>query len=537
MPDVFDPIYPFISITSLKFIHQFKTIKMKPLEKRKTRVAILLSLSLLMISAFSYAQQNKNTLFLEADKAMLNAKSMQADLLVPTEYNKGVENYKDAEKHYADKKGVEKIEESLVEAVNHFNRSADFSVSAKLVFANSLNARSDALSAGADKFAKEIWNEAEKTFNKAAEELEKGDRDDSYEYSTEAIEMYRKAELSSIKTDLLDETRVLLEKADDMKVDRNAPKTIKKAESLLAETEKELETNRYDMDYPRILAKQAKYEAMHAIFLDNTISEFDDRDMEMEDVILKYEAPLISIAEKMGFVAQFHEGIENAEQEIIKHVSELQKNNKMLMAENLEKGNAILHLESTVALLKKQNLALNSEFNDEINKRTDVMKSQILEFENEKALLAAIIDKQTMLNHQFDEVYLIFDSTEASVFRSGDEIVVSMHGFGFETGKSEITPKNFDLLTKVQNAIKIFPNSNVIVEGYTDSFGGDASNLVLSQKRSDAVTQYLNANSDTPGNNKISSVGYGENNPVANNETAEGRKQNRRIDIKIQPAM
>lgn len=70
-----------------------------------------------------------------------------------------------------------------------------------------------------------------------------------------------------------------------------------------------------------------------------------------------------------------------------------------------------------------------------------------------------------------------------------------------------------------------------------DSFGGDVSNLVISQKRSDAVTQYLNANWDTPGNNKISSMGYGENNPVPNNETAEGRKQNRRIDIKIQPAM
>ncbi|MDI3521413.1 MAG: OmpA-OmpF porin, family [Anaerophaga sp.] len=510
---------------------------MKTIKKRKTMVAGLLCLSLLMISTFSYAQQTKNTLFMEANKAMLHAKLVQADLLVPTEYNKGVESYKEAQKHYADKKGVKKIEESLVEAVNHFNRSADFSVSAKLVFANSLDARSDALSAGADKFAKETWSEAEEVFNKATKELEKGDRDNSYKYSTEAIELYRKAELASIKTNLLDETRALLERADDMKVDRNAPKTIKKAESLLAETERELETNRYDMDYPRILAKQAKYEASHAIFLNKTISDMDDRDMEMEDVILKYETPLIRIAEQLGFVAQFHEGIENPENQIIKHISGLQKDNKMLMAENLDNENAIRHLKSTVDLLKKENLALSSEVNNEINKRTDDMIAQSREFEKEKAKLAAKIAKQTKLNQQFEEVYLIFDSSEASVFRSEDEIVIRMHGFGFETGKSEITPKNFDLLTKVQNAIKIFPKCNVIVEGYTDSFGGDASNLVLSQKRSDAVTQYLNANSDAPGISKISSVGYGENNPVANNETAEGRKQNRRIDIKIQPVM
>ncbi|PWD98288.1 OmpA family protein [Marinilabilia rubra] len=510
---------------------------MKAIEKIKANVAILLCLSLLMISALSYAQQTKSTLFKKADKAMLDAKFARADLLVPDEYNKGIEYYRQAEKHFADQKSVEKIEESLVEAVNHFNRSATFSVSAKSVFASSLDARSDALSAGADRSAKKMWKEAEDVFNRAARELEKGDRDDSYKYSTEAVELYRKAELTSIKTDLLDETRVLLEKADDNNVDRNAPKTLKKAETLLAETERELETNRYDMDYPRTLAKQAKYESQHAIALDKTISEIDDRDMKMEDVILQYELPLVRIAEKAGFVAQFHNGIEKPEQEIIGYISELQLDNQMIIAENIAIKNEIKNLKTTVELLKSENLALNTEFNEEIDKRTDEMKSQMMEFENEKAKLDAKIDKQTKLNQQFENVYLIFDKSEASVFRSGDEIVIRLHGFGFETGKSEITPTNFDLLTKVQNAIKIFPESSVIVEGYTDSFGGDASNLMLSQKRSDAVTQYLNANSDIEEISRISSVGYGEINPVANNETAEGRRQNRRIDIKILPEM
>ncbi|MFO7938721.1 MAG: OmpA family protein [Bacteroidales bacterium] len=504
---------------------------------RKNSVALLWCLSLLMISTISYGQQTKSTLFRQADKAMLNAKEMQANLLVPTEYNKGMDNYKDAENYYADKKGVEKIESSLTEAANHFNRAADFSVSAKLIFATTLNARADALSAGADRVAKEMWVEAEETFNKAAKELEKGDRDDSYKYATEAIEIYRQAELSSIKRDLLDETRALLKKADEMNVHRKAPKTINKAKSLLAETEKELETNRYDMDYPRILAKQAKYEARHAIYLNNTISQIDDRDMEMEEVILNYEMPLIKIAEKVGFVAQFYEGNEKPEQKIIMHIMELQRQNQLLITENFEKKNEIRHLQSTVGLLKEENIALNNEFRNEIEERSDAMKSKTSEFEEEKALLAARIAKQTKLNNQFETVYAIFDSTEASVFRSGDEIIIRLHGFGFDVGKSEIKPVNFDLLTKVQDAIKVFPQSDVVIEGYTDSFGSDEANMILSQKRSDAVTQYLNANSDTPRKSKITSKGYGENNPVANNETKEGRRQNRRIDIKIQPAI
>jgi outer membrane protein OmpA-like peptidoglycan-associated protein len=63
-----------------------------------------------------------------------------------------------------------------------------------------------------------------------------------------------------------------------------------------------------------------------------------------------------------------------------------------------------------------------------------------------------------------------------------------MQGFGFDVGKSNIKPEYFSMLTKLQNAIGIFPGSKVVVEGYTDSFGGDASNLKLSQERSDAVT-------------------------------------------------
>ncbi|MGM0498166.1 MAG: OmpA family protein [Bacteroidota bacterium] len=511
---------------------------MKTFKKRTKHAVIFLCLSsFLMISTLGYAQQTKNTLFTKADKAMHHAKQMQADILVPLAYAEGVESYQEAEKDFRKNKDVDRVEASLAEAVNYFNRSVDYSASAKIVFANTLNARGDAYSSGANIFAKKMWQNAEEAFNNAAEQLEKGDKDDSYKYSKEAMEMYRKAELTSIKTDLLDETRVLLKKADDMNVDRNAPKTLKKASSLLAETEKELESNRYDMDYPRILAKQARYEAKHAIYLNSAISEIDDKDLEMEDVILYYEAPLTRIAEKMDMVARFDEGVEQPENEIINYVVNLQRENRNLGAENMVKENRIQHLESNIALLRNESQALKSELKNESKMRSEAMMSQMKEFENERAILDAKIANQEKLDNQFEKVNRLFNSAEATVIRSENKVIIRMHGFGFDIGKSEIKPENFDLLTKVQDAIRIFPGSAVVIEGYTDSFGGDASNLKLSQNRSDAVTKYLNANSETPGSYNLSSVGYGENNPVANNETKEGRRQNRRIDVIIQPTL
>ena len=291
---------------------------------------------------------------------------MQADILSPIEYEKAIYYYQNAEKKFDKEKGIGKIEELLNEAVKYFNRSADFSATAKLVFTNSLNAREDALSAGANLYAKELWSDAEKQFREAAEQLEKGDKDDAYKESAKAVAIYRKAELSAIKTDLLDETRALLKKADDMKVDDKAPKTLEKAKKLLAETEKELETNRYDMDYPRILAKQAKYEANHAIFLYNMIKTIENKDQELEDVILSLEMPVIAIAEVSGFVAQFDQGFDKPKDEIINYVTDLQRKNVLLSTKNTEQNYLISQKDNNINVLIKERDALNNEFKMEI---------------------------------------------------------------------------------------------------------------------------------------------------------------------------
>ncbi|MBN1250870.1 MAG: hypothetical protein JXA16_01960, partial [Bacteroidales bacterium] len=338
---------------------------MKNLLRTKTKIAVVFFLAILIAGTHGYAQQTKSAIFKQANEAMQNAKAMKADILAPSEYAKALSYYQDAEKYFEKEKGIEKVEESLTEAVNYFKRSINFCYSAKIVFANSLNAREDALSAGADIYAKELWLEAEEQFIKAVEQLEKGDRDDSYKESVEAIEIYREAELSAIKTNLLDETRALLKKADDMDVDKKAPKTLEKAKLLLLETEKELETNRYDMDYPRILAKQAKYEAKHAIFLYNTIKKIEDENLEMEDVILNLEKPLINIAEEVGFVAQFDEGFDKPENKIIIYVNDLQNKNVTQIMENSQQDYLIYQLQANIEVLKKERNALNNEFKTE----------------------------------------------------------------------------------------------------------------------------------------------------------------------------
>ncbi len=112
-------------------------------------------------------------------------------------------------------------------------------------------------------------------------------------------------------------------------------------------------------------------------------------------------------------------------------------------------------------------------------------------------------------------------------------------GILFTTGKSVLSKDAMTNLTQFTNdVLKAFPDCDVAIQGYTDNTGFKNStpeesfqkNLKLSQERADAVKAFLLAQGADVAQIK-SSVGYGENNPVADNSTAAGKAQNRRVEI------
>jgi len=105
----------------------------------------------------------------------------------------------------------------------------------------------------------------------------------------------------------------------------------------------------------------------------------------------------------------------------------------------------------------------------------------------------------------------------------------------FVTGKSELLPAAQDQLDQVAKALKDQGDLKpMVVEGYTDSVGSDQANLKLSKERAEAVRSYL-ISKGVPAD-KITAVGKGKANPVASNDTPEGRANNRRVEIVVQGA-
>ncbi|WP_445115085.1 OmpA family protein [Acinetobacter sp. WZC-1] len=101
----------------------------------------------------------------------------------------------------------------------------------------------------------------------------------------------------------------------------------------------------------------------------------------------------------------------------------------------------------------------------------------------------------------------------------------------FDTNKSSIKPNFYTTLNKVAQTLTEDNKSAILVTGYTDSTGNDSINIPLSQARAQAVANYL-AGQGVPGG-RINAQGHGAENPVADNNTASGREQNRRVEISI----
>lgn len=111
-------------------------------------------------------------------------------------------------------------------------------------------------------------------------------------------------------------------------------------------------------------------------------------------------------------------------------------------------------------------------------------------------------------------------------------MVLTLGDVLFDTGKATLKPGANSTLARLSTYLKQSPESNVVIEGHTDNVGSNEYNTELSQRRAQAVQdELLNQGANAQ---QITAVGKGEDYPVAGNDTAAGRQQNRRVEVIIQ---
>lgn len=120
------------------------------------------------------------------------------------------------------------------------------------------------------------------------------------------------------------------------------------------------------------------------------------------------------------------------------------------------------------------------------------------------------------------------------VAREGNDIHLIMPGdITFATNSADLNSQFFEVLDSVVLVLQEYKSTLVTVAGYTDSTGSADYNQKLSERRASTVAMYLNGHGVVK--ERLAAVGYGKQNPVAGNDTSQGRAKNRRVEIKLEP--
>jgi len=124
------------------------------------------------------------------------------------------------------------------------------------------------------------------------------------------------------------------------------------------------------------------------------------------------------------------------------------------------------------------------------------------------------------------------DLEGAKIERIGEGIKITFDsGLLFDVNKAELKQASKDNLTKLAGILNKYPDTEILLEGHTDSTGSEEWNLELSKLRAQSVENYLAGKQVME--SRFTDMGYGESQPIASNETAAGRSANRRVEVAI----
>ena len=430
----------------------------------------------------------------QLNSLLSNARKDQVNVLSPTLFAQAEMYYKKAKTALDKNNEISSILETVAYGRVRLEKAQEVTHLSKTVLPEVIKARNAARKVGAPGLGKE-YDKVENNFLRLTKAIENDDLRWAQNNSKEVLNGYDRLELKVIKKNILSEINELIRKAKKAGAKKKFPQIFDFTVKKYKEADTFISKHRYNKDemYKKTNASLFQAQRLHQILQQaNTL-----KTMTPEKNVLWIEELLYTITNELS-------------------------------AQDMRNADFNTQVKNIVASIKT--LQADHQFVIDKNKN---MQDQIKEIKQQLAVLDGL-SREKRFNQLFHEVQNLFKKKEAEVYKQQNKLVIRLRGISFPVGKEVIMPENYNLLSKVQCAIRTFGEPDVVIEGHTDSTGTSTLNDHLSQKRAETVKEYFSANKTLP-KGKIIAVGYGSKRPLASNKTSKGRAINRRIDIIISP--
>lgn len=415
---------------------------------------------------------------IERTEMMLkDAKDHQIDSLSPENFTDARKALDKAKKKQAEGASSADVLEQVSYSRGWLSEANTKSELLQTVMKDITDARTGAMKAGAsDQYPKE-WKRANKELEDIAIAVEKGNMNPAEKNGDNVIARFRELEILSVTKNQLGIADENIQSAKLKGADKEAPKTYGLATMKRDNVARMIKADPRNQVAIRRAAEDATRESMHLVDVITKVNAGNT-----EDLVLTAERQQRTISS----LRSEHSSTEQELRESQKELSEAEKERQRLAQQQSELSRKQAELEKTQALVKK----------------AEALRRQ-------------------------------FKPNEAEVYAEGGKLMVRLKSLQFPSGQAKLGRKNEALLKKVETALADVEPSKITIQGHTDTTGRPETNQVLSEKRAQAVGDFLISEGKILGN-KIQSVGKGSEDPISDNATARGRAENRRIDMIIE---
>lgn len=434
------------------------------------------------------------------DTGLNQAREKNVDILAPTSFGKAEELLTEGKKIQTASGGEEAILAKVTAGNQYLAKANEFATKSQTLLNDLINTRAAAHQAFKD--AKKVgatgledltndFKDADDHFLKLTMAVETENSKWAESHKADVATTYQTLETRAVKKWSLDTSRRAIDTAIEEGAKKYAPKSLLLAETTYADAEKFISGNTRNRE-------EIQKKGASTLFISNRLLH-----LTKEGKIFAEKKP-----------EEITLWVENRIQGIGQLVTPDTRDQHF--------DDQVKTIQSSIEELKQNRRGLAEE--------TQKLRSDVQS-------LNSVVQKtqpQVELDAKYKEVRTQFDSTEAEVLRDAGKIVVRLKAIKFPVGKAILLPENYPLLAKVQKAIRLFGQPNLVIEGHTDSVGSAPVNERLSLDRANAVKEYLVAN-NTISTEKVITAGFGFNRPLVSDRTSEGRAINRRIDVIIEP--
>ncbi|OIP98667.1 MAG: hypothetical protein AUK35_10565 [Zetaproteobacteria bacterium CG2_30_46_52] len=368
-----------------------------------------------------------------------------------------------------------------------------------------------------------LFDEANKWLQSSIEASEKGQMNIVAQASKTAELTYIRC-INAAMPGLVEETERALSRASSAGAEKYAPQLWRQADEAFKQLEaynESLKENALPVSRPRHIGFAFEM-AIYAQKMAIQVKEWRYDNGSHEDLALTAIQLRLDMAKALDLKLAYEQvgidvpatdlmaAIENLKQAIIDERTAHHKQVAQLQAE---------YEQNLSTTLQQQRLQDQQDFQSKLT--------------NIKTAFNSKLEQETFESKRQKKLRELFEEDEVDIIAHlNGELVIRAKKVQFAPNTTKIESKYFDLLSRVKEGIKMYPERNIKIEGHTDSIGDETVNRTLSLNRAESVQEYLIASGVEA--KRIKALGFGEVKPIASNIYEQGRTMNRRIDIVIE---